>query len=260
MDVAATTTAPQAQESRPADSNDDIGREEAAGSANDPLPIKRHLHFKTMYTFPQGANRYEAELQFQPLLPYRGLFFPGLYVGDVFSVARIQITGVSLQNASGVAGGLEDLNVVDLGAAMFGPLLLGVGGATVFPLATSPQLGSGKWQVGPALAFRLDTVPALRIAALAQGLWSVAGSDQSPNLAYATVQPFLAVYLPASVFLSSDATMSFYWAGGSTTVPVNLGLGYAFSKYFVGVVKCDVTVAGANQGQLKGEVDLDFLP
>jgi hypothetical protein len=103
-------------------------------------------------------------------------------------------------------------------------------------------------------------VRALRVAALIQGLWSVAGSSQRPNLGYATVQPFLSVYLPASLFLSSDAQMSFYWSGGATTVPVNLGFGRGFSQHFVGVIKCGVTVAGAGQGQIKGEVDLDFLP
>jgi hypothetical protein len=74
------------------------------------------------------------------------------------------------------------------------------------------------------------------------------------------VQPFITVHLPASLFLSSDDTMNFYWAGGSTTVPVNLGLGYSFTQHFVAVAKCGVTVAGSEQGAIKGEVDLDFLP
>jgi hypothetical protein len=213
-----------------------------------------------MYTFPEGATRYKAQLQFEAILPYAGFFVPGPDLGGPWSVARLQITGESVQNASGVAGGLEDLNFVDLVATLVGPLAVGLGGTTVFPLATRPELGQGKWQVGPALGFWIDPVPALKIAALVQGLWSVAGSSQSPDLGYATVQPFLAVYLPASLFLSSDATMSFYWAGGSTTVPVNLGLGYSFTKCFVGVAKAGVTVAGAGQGAILGEVDLDFLP
>jgi hypothetical protein len=213
-----------------------------------------------MYTFPNGSTRYKAELQFEAVLPYGGLFFPGIDVPGVWSIARLQITGESLQNANGVAGGLEDLNFLDLAAANLGPLTIALGGATVFPLATSTELGQGKWQVGPAFGFIIDPVPALKISALVQGLWSVAGSSESPNLGYATVQPFLAVYLPASLFLVSDDTMSFYWAGGSTTVPVNLGLGYPFTKHFVGVLKCGVTVAGSDQGAIKGEANFAFLP
>jgi hypothetical protein len=149
---------------------------------------------------------------------------------------------------------------VDLAAYRWGSLTLGAGVASVFPLATSSQLGQGKWQVGPAAAFDFRPAQALRIAALAQGLWSVAGSSASPTLAYATVQPFISVHLPAGLFLSSDATMKFYWAGGSTTVPANLGFGHAFSKGFVGTIKCQVTVAGSDTGAIEGEVDLTFLP
>jgi hypothetical protein len=37
---------------------------------------------------------------------------------------------------------------------------------------------------------------------------SATGSNQFPNLAYASVQPFIHVVLPATLFLSSDATSS----------------------------------------------------
>jgi hypothetical protein len=237
-------------------------KDQAAEESTNPLPIKEQLKFKPMYTFPEGATRYKAELQFEPTLPYPGVIIPGLDVEELWSVARLQLTGESLQNANGTAGGLEDLNFVDLAATRWGSLTLAAGGATVFPLATSTQLGKGKWQVGPAVAFDFVPMPALRVAALTQGLWSVAGSSASPTLAYATVQPFITVRLPAALILSSDATMNFYWAGGSTTVPVNLGFGHAFSKWFVGTIKCQVTVAGpaSDVGTIKGEVDLTFLP
>jgi hypothetical protein len=237
-------------------------KDQAAEESTNPLPIKEQLKFKPMYTFPEGAIRYKAELQFEPTLPYPGVIVPGLNVEGLWSVARLQLTGESLENAKGTAGGLEDLNFVDLAAYRWGSVTLAAGGATVFPLATSSPLGQGKWQVGPAVAFDFLPVPSLRIAALGQGLWSVAGSSASPTLAYATVQPFVTVRLPAALILSSDATMNFYWAGGSTTVPVNLGFGHAFSQWFVGTIKCQVTVAGpaSDVGTIKGEVDLTFLP
>lgn len=130
----------------------------------------------------------------------------------------------------------------------------------MFPLATSAQLGTGKWEVGPAVFYRWDPFPAFKFAGIVQGLWSVAGSSQMPNVAYVSAQPFISVHLPAALFFSSDATMKFYWAGGSTTVPVNLGFGHAFSGHFVGTAKCQVTVAGADRGAILGEIDLVFLP
>ena len=54
----------------------------------------------------------------------------------------------------------------------------GPGFGTVSPLATSSQLGPAKWQLGPAVGFKYDGVSVLTIAAYAQALWSVAGSDE----------------------------------------------------------------------------------
>jgi hypothetical protein len=232
----------------------------AAGETTNPLSIKEQLKFRPIYAFPDGETRYKAELQFEGVLPYPGVLIPDLALDGIRSIARIQLTGESLQNATGTASGLQDLNFVDLVAKRCGPLVLGVGFASVFPLATSAQLGDGKWQLGPAAALRLESIPALRVSALAQLLWSVAGSSQFPNLAYASVQPFIHVVLPATLFLSSDATMKFFWAGGSTTVPVNLGFGHAFSEHFVGIVKGQITVAGAERGAIAGEVELNFQP
>lgn len=93
-----------------------------------------------------------------------------------------------------------------------------------------------------------------------QNLYSVAGSNQAPNLAYVTVQPFITLHLPADLFLSSNATMNFYWRGGRSTLPVNLGVGRAFSPHFVGSVDFWYTLADANQGQMRVRAVLNFQP
>jgi hypothetical protein len=147
---------------------------------------------------------------------------------------------------------------VDLAVRQIGGFKLGLGVASVFPMATSSELGQGKWQLGPAAAAKLDTDSWLQISVLAQGLWSVAGSSQSSTLAYATLQPFLAVHLPAALFLLSDATMNFYWAGGRSTVPVNLGFGGAISEHFVPAIVGQYTVAMADRGDLKVQLTLKY--
>lgn len=235
-----------------------IAEEEDATS---PLPTRAQLRFRPRYTFPNGALRYDAELQFEARLPYRGALIPDLDLWGLWSVVRVQVTGESFENAAGTFGGLQDLNFVDVAVKAVGPVLLGVGLGSVFPLATSPELGSGKWQLGPAVEGQFNPIPGtLRIAALTQALWSVAGSNQFPNLAYVSVQPFITWYLPAELFLVSDATMRFVWAGGPTTVPVNLGFGHAFSDHFVGTARCQVTLTGPLQGAIQGEIDLNFRP
>jgi hypothetical protein len=232
----------------------------AAREATTPFPVKQQLKVKPMYTFPRGSTRDKAELQFEALLPYRGALVPDLDVDDVASVARLQITGANLENRNGTAGGLEDLTFFDLAVRRFGVLDVGAGWGSVFPLATSLELGNGKWQLGPAAGLRLITIEALHLAVVTQALWSVAGSGQVPAMAYCSVQPFMSVHLPGAFSVSTDATMKFFWEGGTTRVPVNLGLGHAFSKHFVGTVKGEVTVAGSERGGLKGEIDLNFQP
>lgn len=243
-----------------ADAPSDEERDAAARAATNPLPIVEKLKFSPSYTFSHDGTQYRAELEFEPVLPYDGVLIPGVDIADVWSVARLQLTAESLQNTNGTASGLENLNFVDVAAHRSGTLTLGAGFGTVFPMATSSELGPAKWQLGPAAAFHYEPMHVLTIGALGQALWSVAGSSEVSRRSYATLQPFVTLHLGRGLHLKSDATMSFYWVGGSTTIPVNLGLGYAFSKHFVGALKGELTVAGHDDGTWKSELELLFLP
>jgi hypothetical protein len=233
---------------------------EAVDEATTPLPTKTQLAFKPSYTFPNGADRYTAELLFEPVLPYHGFLIPDLEVRGVWSIARLEVFGKSLQNSQGPSSGIGDLTFTDLVATHAGPFDVAGGFATVFPMATTPALGQGKWQLGPAVAGRFDGLSPLKIAALVENFYSVAGNSQSAELAYVTVQPLLTLELPAAFFLSSDATMNFYWKGGKSTVPVDLGLGRAFSEHFVGALQFWYTVAESDQGDIEVRAVLNFEP
>jgi len=241
-----------------ADDADD--RAEAGRISTNPLPYVENLKLEPKYTFSHGDTLYKSELELEGVLPYDGALIPGLAIDDVWSIARVQITGESLQDSQGTASGLENLSFVALAARRFGALSLAGGAGTVFPLATSPALGPAKWQLGPAIAFRYEPAPMFTIAALAQALWSVAGSTEVARQSYITLQPFVTLHLGGGLLVTSDATMSFYWVGGSTSVPIDLGVGYAFSKRFVGTIKGQVTVAGHDQGSTQVIWQLTFLP
>jgi hypothetical protein len=235
-------------------------RDIAIDQATDPLPEKTQLKFKPSYTFPNGDDRYTAELQFEGILPYHGVFIPDLEAEGFWSIARIQLPVESLENSSGSASGFSDLSFVDLAAHRAGPFNIGLGYATVFPMATSPLLGQGKWQLGPAAGLRVRGLDPVKVAFLVQNFYSVAGNSQSAQLGYVTVQPFLSLRLPSAFFFSSDATMNFYWNGGQTSVPVNLGFGRAFSGHFVGTAEAWYTIAGSGQGDWKGMLVMNFQP
>lgn len=238
----------------------DEDRARAASTSTNPLPYVEKVKFEPSYTFEHDDTQYRAQLEVEPTLPFDGLLIPGLEVADVWSIARFQLFAESLQNENGTASGLENLNAVDLAAYRYCDLTVGAGIATVFPMATSSALGPAKWQVGPAVGFHYEPSHLFQIAALAQALWSVAGSSEVSNQSYVTLQPFVTLHLADGLLVTSDATMSFFWRGGSTTIPVDLGVGYAFSKKFVGAIKGTLTVAGHDQGMLSAALDLTFLP
>ncbi len=180
-------------------------------------------------------------------------------MGEFWSIARVQLSAVSQQNSQGTASGLGDLTFTDLAAHHLGPFDVGAGFATVFPMATDPALGQGKLQFGPAVGMRLRVGP-LNMAALVENFYSVAGNSQSADLAYVVVQPFVTLHLPAAFFLASDAAMDFYWRGGNSTVPVDLGVGRAFGDHFVGSLQFWYTPAESDQGDIKVRAVLNFEP
>src|SRR5262249_25558191 len=156
-----------------ADDASDNAQDVAAREATNPLPFVEKLQFTPSYTFSHGSTRYKAELEFEPVIPYDGVLIPGLDVADIWSIVRLQLVAESLQNANGTASGLENLSFVDVAAHKIGTLTLGLGFGSVFPMATSSELGPAKWQLGPAGGFHYVPTRMLTIAALGQALWSV---------------------------------------------------------------------------------------
>jgi len=233
---------------------------EAISETHTSLPRKTTLSFKPSYTFPNGGDRYTAELQFESVLPYHGFSIPDLNVPGFWSIARLQLSAMSRETDGAPASGLGDLTLADLVAHRLGPLNVALGFATIFPMATSTPLGHGKWQLGPAIGIRVLPRSVVHVSMLVQNFYSVAGSSESPTLAYVSLQPFITVDLPEDFFLSTDATMYFYWAGGQSTVPVDLGFGRAFSARFVGSLRGWYTLAATDKGDFKVQAVLAFLP
>jgi hypothetical protein len=232
---------------------------EAVRQSNDPVPTVVQYTFQALYAFPKNGS-YTAQILFQPIIPYAGFFIPDLHVDGFRSVARVQLYAENQQTGRTVASGLTDLGLVDAVVHPAGPFELGVGFGTVFPMATNPLLGQGKWQLGPAAIAALDSIPHLQLALLGQFLWSVAGESQRPALASAVVQPLIAVHLPGDLSLFTNWQMTFSVRGAQTIVPVNLGISRGFSGHFVGQLQSVYTLAGEGKDQIAGVVTLNFQP
>jgi hypothetical protein len=222
-----------------------------------PIPRRSVLKFKPAYTWPASGG-YRADLGLEAVFAYAGFIIPEVNVPNFRSLARLEWTASSVQGSSGAFGGLGDIRFVDAVARTWGTFGAGLGYCTVFPSATTPGLGQGKWQLGPALVLSTRALANVDLAVLVQNFYSVAGNSQSPDLAYVAVQPLLTAHLPAQLYVATNATMSFYWRGPGTTVPINLVLGRAFGPGFAGSIEVDYTIAGAGLGNVFVEATLIF--
>ena len=127
--------------------------------------------------------------------------------------------------------GVGDLQVFDLVTISQSWGRWGFGPALVFPTASSPVLGNGKWQAGPSFALIYTGVKHLVVGAVLQNPISYAGSPNRPDVNNLIVTPSLTYNLPEGWFAGySDFNWVFDWKDhGAVTFPVGLQVGKVFT-------------------------------
>jgi hypothetical protein len=153
-----------------------------------------------------------------PLPEYRLLPFPQL------SVLTLP---VAVTLPGGVTGfgdvRLADIAVLDPGHSV----LVGIGATFVFPTATTPVSGQGKWQAGPAAAIAFAPEKWL-VGVLAQNPISFAGDRDRAETNALFLQPFVTYQLGRGWFIRSQPQMVFDWKTGKQVLPLDLGVGRVF--------------------------------
>jgi len=129
---------------------------------------------------------------------------------------------------SGITG-FGDLRFVDIAVLDAGhEVLWGVGPSLVFPSATEPGTGQGKWQAGPAAVVAI--VPRRWLAGvLAQNPISFAGERTRRDVNQLVLQPFVTYQLSGGWFVRTQPQMIFNWKSGRQLLPVDLGVGRVFA-------------------------------
>ena len=150
-----------------------------------------------------------------PLPEYRLLPFP-------------QLSLLTIPVAVTVPGGVTafgDVRLTDIAVFEAGRgVLWGAGLSLVFPTATAPETGQGKWQAGPAAAIAVAPENWL-LGVLAQNPISFAGDPERPDVSALYLQPFGVYQLPHGWFLRSQPQMIFNWKSGKQVLPLDLGVG-----------------------------------
>ena len=107
-----------------------------------------------------------------------------------------------------------------------GKFVWGVGPAFFFPTASSSELGSGEWGLGPSIV-GLYIGKKIVAGALLNNIWSFAGWGDKPVNAM-TLQPFINYNFPGGWYLTFSPIITANWiesAGNVWTVPLGGGFG-----------------------------------
>jgi hypothetical protein len=124
--------------------------------------------------------------------------------------------------------GFGDVRLADIAVFNAGhSLLWGLGATLIFPTASTPMTGQGKWQAGPAAAVAFTPEKWL-LGVFAQDPISYAGDSKRADTNALFLQPFVTYQLPRGWFVRSQPQMIFNWKTGKQKVPLDLGVGRVF--------------------------------
>jgi len=169
-----------------------------------------------------GNDGTKVATNVQPVIPFdfsdgwsliSRTIVPVVYQDDVFPGAGSQF-------------GLGDVNLslfFSPKAPTAGGFIWGVGPVLLLPTATDSKLGGKKWGAGPAMVV-LTTRGPWTIGALANQIWSFAGSGDRPDISSAFVQPFVAYNTPSAWTVSVQSESSYNWRTERWAVPVNVSV------------------------------------
>jgi hypothetical protein len=101
-----------------------------------------------------------------------------------------------------------------------GGLVWGIGPVILMPTATDDLLGGGKWGLGPTIVGLWQRGP-WTYGALANHIWSVAGSKNRNDINSTFIQPFIAYNTPSAVTFALNSESTYNWESEQWAVPVN---------------------------------------
>lgn len=224
------------------------GAKELANQVNNPTEPITLLQLRGLFApawtgSSGGASAVETEF----VLPIaRGRLIP------VMQLTRTTLPYLWIPGEAGGVAGFGDLSYFDIGLLKTPWGRWGPGLTLVVPTgASTTALTAGKWQLGPALAVIMTSIPDLQFGLVLQNPISFAGPSERPDVNALSVQPTLTYNFAGGWFAGySDFSFQFNWEdGGAATIPVGLQVGKVLRlgpRPFVFSVEAAKLVARAN--------------
>ncbi|MFV0475220.1 MAG: transporter [Pikeienuella sp.] len=101
-----------------------------------------------------------------------------------------------------------------------GGFILGFGPVFLLPTATDDALGAEKWGAGPTGVILRQSGP-WTMGALANHIWSFAGSDSRREVSSTFIQPFLAYTTASATTFALNTEATYDWKGDDWAVPIH---------------------------------------
>ena len=167
-----------------------------------------------------GADR--ATYVMQPVIPVSLNANWNLISRTIVPYVDAQPPSTGLGGAAGL-GDITQSFFFSPKAPTAGGWIWGAGPVLLLETATKDALGAGKWGVGPT-AVVLRQERGWTYGALANHIWSVAGSDERTRVSATFLQPFLSFTTPTSTTFTVNTESTYDWVGHRWTVPINLSV------------------------------------
>jgi len=187
------------------------------------VPIEEDIYFGGV-PFSRSAN----SLQVQPVFPFR-ISEDWLLVPRIVAPVMVYLPDVT--SKSGGSVGLGDTTpTFFFSPANAKKVVWGMGPSLLIPTATSTELGSGKWAIGPSIV--VLTQPRWGfLGVLVQNIWSFAGDPNRAAVKQMLFQYQFSYDLPRGWYLTTSPTISADWTQARENrwvVPFGVGAGRTF--------------------------------
>ncbi len=191
-------------------------------------PVANMISFPIQNNTNFGVGPYERDqdvLNFQPVIP--------LHITKNWNLITRTILPVVWQPDASQPTGQGWYGFGDLNPSLFfspakpGKVIWGVGPAIVLPTATAPELGQGKVSAGPGVVV-LSTPGHWVIGALANNVWSFAGTGSRPPVNQFLLQYFINYNMKKGWYVTTAPIITADWrasSGNQLTLPFGGGFG-----------------------------------
>jgi hypothetical protein len=186
------------------------------------LPLQENLEYGL------GPNdRAESLFKLEPVIP---LPLGGGWAIVVRTIVPFEYKPDTMATTGGTSG-LGDINPTFFVAPKHGDLFKwGVGPDFQLPTATQKAVGTGKWSLGPSIAFVFQPKP-WTFGAIVSNIWSFAGESGTSSVNKLSLQYFVHFNFKNGWALSTSPTITANWnakAGDVWEIPVGGGVGRVF--------------------------------